>query len=127
MEVYFVKVDGKYYYCGYNKCHKSIHKANFYKTQKYAEESASDLRLRPMYKDAEISVGIANINEVDIMAARQDLQKENAELKRLLKFAIEDMNILWEAGKDEGCLGIEFKWRYADEAMKLIKECILED
>lgn len=53
--------------------------------------------------------------------------KENAELKRLLKFAIEDMNILWEAGKDEGCLGIEFKWRYADEAMKLIKECILED
>lgn len=55
------------------------------------------------------------------------LLKENAELKRLLKFAIEDMNILYEAGKDEGCLGIEFKWRYADEAMKLIKECILED
>lgn len=54
------------------------------------------------------------------------LLKENAELKMLLKFAIEDMNILYEAGKDEGCLGIEFKWRYADEAMKLIKECILE-
>lgn len=41
--------------------------------------------------------------------------------KELLKIAMEDMKILYEAGKDEGCVGIEFKWRYADEAEKLIK------
>lgn len=41
--------------------------------------------------------------------------------KRLLKAAMEDMKILYETGKDEGCIGIEFKWRYADEALKLIE------
>lgn len=30
------------------------------------------------------------------------------------------MNTLYEAGKDEGCLGINFKWRCADEVLKLI-------
>jgi len=45
---------------------------------------------------------------------------ELKEAKRLLKLAIEDMNALYEAGKDEGCLGINFKWRYADEVLKLI-------
>ena len=44
------------------------------------------------------------------------------EAKRLLKLAMEDMKILYEAGKDEGCYGIEFKWRFADEAEKLLKE-----
>ena len=33
---------------------------------------------------------------------------------------MKDMKILYEAGKDEGCIGIEFKWRYAKEALKLI-------
>lgn len=42
------------------------------------------------------------------------------EAKRLLKLAMEDMNVLYESGKDEGCAGIKFKWRYADEALKLI-------
>lgn len=42
------------------------------------------------------------------------------EYKRLLKAAMEDMNTLYEAGKDEGCIGIKFKWRFADKALKLI-------
>lgn len=45
---------------------------------------------------------------------------ELKEAKRLLKAAMEDMKMLYEASKDEGCVGIEFKWRYADEALKLI-------
>jgi hypothetical protein len=48
------------------------------------------------------------------------LEIELKEAKRLLKAAMEDMKILYETGKDEGCIGIEFKWRYADEALKLI-------
>ena len=40
--------------------------------------------------------------------------------KELLKMAMKDMKILYEAGKDEGCVGIEFKWRYADEVERLI-------
>lgn len=42
--------------------------------------------------------------------------------KSLLKQAMEDMKTIYEANKDEGCYGIEFKWRYADEAEKLLKE-----
>ncbi len=42
------------------------------------------------------------------------------EAKRLLKAAMEDMNVLYESGKDEGCVGIKFKWRYADEVEKLL-------
>lgn len=42
--------------------------------------------------------------------------------KELLKAAMEDMKMLYEAGKDEGCVGIEFKWRYADEVRALIGE-----
>ena len=45
---------------------------------------------------------------------------ELKEAKRLLKVAMGDMEILYEAGKDEGCVGIKFKWRYADEAKKLL-------
>ena len=52
----------------------------------------------------------------------RDTVAELCEAKRLLKAAMEDMKILYEAGKDEGCVGIEFKWRYADEAEKLLKE-----
>ena len=51
---------------------------------------------------------------------RIEREKELAEAKRLLRLAMEDMNILYEAGKDEGCVGIKFKWRYADEALALI-------
>lgn len=47
---------------------------------------------------------------------------ESKEAKRLLKLAMEDMNTLYESGKDEGCYGIKFKWRYTDEALKLIGE-----
>lgn len=49
-----------------------------------------------------------------------ELMTELKEAKRLLKVAMEDMKILYESGRDEGCVGIEFKWRYANEALKLI-------
>ena len=45
---------------------------------------------------------------------------ELKEAKKLLKAAMEDMNTLYETGKDEGCIGIKFKWRFADEAEKLM-------
>lgn len=48
--------------------------------------------------------------------------KKYEEAKRLLKLAMEDMNVLYESGKDEGCAGIKFKWRYADEVEKLLGE-----
>lgn len=51
-----------------------------------------------------------------------ELMSELKEAKRLLKAAMGDMEILYETGKDEGCLGIEFKWRYADEAKKLLND-----
>ena len=51
-----------------------------------------------------------------------ELMSEFKEAKQLLKLAMEDMKMLYESGKDEGCVGIEFKWRYADEALKLIGE-----
>ena len=46
--------------------------------------------------------------------------RELKEAQRLLKLAMEDMKILYETGTDEGCIGIKFKWRYADEALKLL-------
>lgn len=49
-------------------------------------------------------------------------EDELKEAKRLLKAAMEDMNTLYESSKDEGCLGIKFKWRYEDEAKRLLKE-----
>ena len=52
----------------------------------------------------------------------RDTVAELCEAKRLLKAAMEDMKILYETGKDEGCIGIEFKWRFADEALKLIEK-----
>ena len=51
----------------------------------------------------------------------RDTVAELCEAKRLLKVAMKDMKILYESGKDEGCIGIEFKWRYTDEALKLIE------
>ena len=51
-----------------------------------------------------------------------ELMSELKEAKRLLKVAMGDMEILYEAGKDEGCVGIKFKWRYADEALKLLND-----
>ena len=51
--------------------------------------------------------------------AGMEMAEKYDKAKRLLKVAMEDMKILYEAGKDEGCIGIEFKWRYADEAKKL--------
>lgn len=50
-----------------------------------------------------------------------ELIKENKEAKELLKYAMEDMNTLYESGKDEGCINIKFKWRYADRVEKLLK------
>jgi len=50
------------------------------------------------------------------------LEERLEKAKRLLKAAMGDMEILYETGKDEGCLGIEFKWRYADEAKKLLND-----
>ena len=58
--------------------------------------------------------------ESESVWTRIEREKELAEAKRLLKLAMEDMNTLYEAGKDEGCVGIKFKWRYADEVLKLI-------
>lgn len=52
----------------------------------------------------------------------RELEAELKEAKRLLKLAMEDMNMLYESGKDEGCIGVAFKWRYADEAEKLIMQ-----
>ena len=46
--------------------------------------------------------------------------KELKEAKRLLRQAMKDMKTIYESGKDEGCYGIEFKWRYANEAEKLL-------
>lgn len=60
------------------------------------------------------------INQLEKQLAEH--KKILEETKRLLKAAMEDMKILYEAGKDEGCIGIEFKWRYADEAEKLLKD-----
>lgn len=65
MKVYFIKIDDNYYY-GYNQCGKSIHKATFYKTEKYANEMISNLMHRPKYKDRTITIGKAEINEVQI-------------------------------------------------------------
>ena len=48
-----------------------------------------------------------------------ELVSELKEAKQLLKVAMEDMKILYEAGKDEGCVGIEFKWRYADKVERM--------
>ena len=50
------------------------------------------------------------------------LEEQLEKAKRLLKAAMGDMEILYETGKDEGCLGIEFKWRYADETKKLLND-----
>lgn len=60
--------------------------------------------------------------QIDIEANHNHcLEIELAKAKELLKLALEDMNILYETGKDEGCYGIKFKWRYADEIERLLK------
>lgn len=52
--------------------------------------------------------------------AGMEIAEKFDRVKELLKMAMEDMKILYEAGKDEGCAGIEFKWRCANEAERLI-------
>ena len=42
--------------------------------------------------------------------------------KELLEKAMEDMETLYETGKDEGCYGIEFKWRYSEDVEKLFED-----
>lgn len=42
--------------------------------------------------------------------------------KELLEKAITDMETLYEANKDEGCYGIEFKWRYSEDVEKLFED-----
>ena len=53
--------------------------------------------------------------------AGMEIAEKFDKAKRLLKAAMEDMKMLYEASKDEGCVGIKFKWRYAAEALKLIE------
>lgn len=55
-------------------------------------------------------------------STNEEATRELYRAKRLLKAAMEDMKTLYEVGKDEGCYGIEFKWRFADEAEKLLNE-----
>ena len=50
--------------------------------------------------------------------------KELKEAKKLLKIALDDMNTLYESGKDDGCLGIKFKWRYENEVLRLVGDDI---
>lgn len=63
---------------------------------------------------------LSKVSGGDILRICQ-LEEQLEKAKELLKAAMEDMKILYETGKDEGCIGIEFKWRYADEALKLIE------
>lgn len=76
-------------------------------------------------KELKNSIKLSNTKEAlelirEYKAENIEQKKINAEYKRLLKKAMEDMNTLYEAGKDEGCIGIKFKWRFADEALRLI-------
>ena len=65
--------------------------------------------------------GVVPSYEMCIPECKEGYNAQIAEYKRLLKAAMEDMKILYEAGKDEGCIGIEYKWRHEDEALKLIE------
>lgn len=64
---------------------------------------------------------LSKVSGGDVLRICQ-LEEQLEKAKRLLKVALGDMEILYETGKDEGCLGIEFKWRYADEALKLLND-----
>lgn len=76
------------------------------------------------YPHSDIVLGDLDIESRKCFIAEQrqlaEWLKELKEAKRLLKVAMEDMKILYETGTDEGCIGIKFKWRYADEALKII-------
>lgn len=63
---------------------------------------------------------LSKVSGSDVLRICQ-LEEQLEKAKRLLKAAMGDMEILYEAGKDEGCVGIKFKWRYEDEALKLIE------
>ena len=81
--------------------------------------------LMPLFSDAINSLPYYVKGEFEATLDTTDNEETARELyraKRLLKAAMEDMKTLYEAGKDEGCYGIEFKWRFADEALKLLKE-----
>lgn len=58
----------------------------------------------------------------DLRKTVAEIVFERDELLFLLKEAMKDMKVLYEAGKDEGCVGIDFKWRYADRAEKIFKK-----
>lgn len=64
---------------------------------------------------------LSKVSGGDVLRICQ-LEERLEKAKRLLKAAMGDMEILYETGKDEGCLGIEFKWRYADEVKKLLND-----
>ena len=81
--------------------------------------------LMPLFIDAIDSLPYYVKGELEATLDTTDNEEATRELyraKRLLKAAMEDMKTLYEAGKDEGCYGIEFRWRFADEAEKLLKE-----
>ena len=63
---------------------------------------------------------LESLTNLQLAYNEQMIELEKA--KRLLKQAMEDMKTIYEANKDEGCYGIDFKWRYADEVMKILKE-----
>ena len=65
---------------------------------------------------------MSTFNAYDLEKTVQEIVFERDELLFLLKEAMKDMKILYEAGKDEGCVGIDFKWRYADCAEKIFKK-----
>ena len=64
---------------------------------------------------------LSKVSGGDVLRICQ-LEERLEKAKQLLKAAMGDIEILYETGKDEGCLGIEFKWRYADEAKKLLND-----
>lgn len=65
---------------------------------------------------------MSTFNTYDLEKTVREIVFERDELLFLLKEAMKDMKILYEAGRDESCVGIDFKWRYADRAEKIFKK-----
>lgn len=65
---------------------------------------------------------MGTFNTYDLEKTVREIVFERDELLFLLKEAMKDMETLYEAGKDEGCVVIDFRWRYADRAEKIFKK-----
>ena len=83
----------------------------------------TDAEARMILHDLEHQ-GASSLSMDQIYAIRraQGALDDISEAKRLLKLAIQDMRILYEFGNGGSCYGRMFEWRYADEALKLLKE-----